>query len=230
MIIVTERLREYFKDYTGEVRFLDDSPFLSALSYHTDLRLFICKKDIVCAPSLFEKMKGLLPERYNLTCGKKEPKTGYPKDCIYNGISLGNFVFYNPDCIADEIKETASKYDLTPVEVKQGYCRCNICAVNEEPGSEAIITEDMGIHKSASQMGIKSLLIEKGEISLPGFKYGFIGGNTVTTDGDIIFFGEISKHKKYSLIKSFIREYSKKDIVILKCPELIDCGGGLFVP
>ena len=88
----------------------------------------------------------------------------------------------------------------------------------------SIITDDESVARRAVEKGLNCLLISKGDVSLDGHEYGFIGGASgkILKD-EIIFFGDISKHRDYERIEAFIRE-RKMRIISFDFP-LTDFGG-----
>ena len=82
--------------------------------------------------------------------------------------------------------------------------------------------------KILSDNGIKVTLIENGEIDLPPYKYGFIGGCAGISDGVVYFNGQIELHPSFNLIKDAIKEASLR-YVCLSSQKLRDVGGILFL-
>ena len=72
--------------------------------------------------------------------------------------------------------------------------------------------------------GFDCLLIAKGDVSLPGHEYGFIGGASAKiSESEVLFFGDITKHRDYKKIADFIKKYGY-EIISLDFP-LTDFGG-----
>ena len=106
------------------------------------------------------------------------------------------------------------------INVKQGYCKCSICIVDDN----SIITSDEGIYKEVIKYGIDCLLIQKGHIDLFELDYGFIGGcSGLISDKTLMFFGDIKKHPDYNKINTFVSS-KNKTIISLSDENLLDLG------
>ena len=150
--------------------------------------------------------------------GEKElVGNSYPSDSIYNAACTGSFFIHNLNITDERLLAEAKILDLTLIDVKQGYAKCNTCIVDEN----SIITSDAGIAK-ACRGKLEVCLISPGSIALKGFKYGFIGGASGRIDNEIIFNGNLDAHPDTEIIKDFIysrgltikqfEEYSLTDI------------------
>ncbi len=148
----------------------------------------------------------------------------YPHDVLLNIAVVGDVVIANT--------KTASKFALDYLEktgkkirrVNQGYAHCSICVV----GDNAIITADEGIARVAREEGIDALLISSGNISLPPYDTGFIGGASGATADTVYFCGSLSSHPDGEKIRTFCHTHGK-NIVELSDSPLADVGGILFV-
>ena len=110
--------------------------------------------------------------------------------------------------------------NLKKINVRQGYCKCSCLNVSEN----AVITDDECIYKALCLNEIDALLISKGDITLNGHDYGFIGGASgKISKTDILFFGDVTKHRDYKKIAGFIEKHGCK-IISLDFP-LTDFGG-----
>ena len=142
----------------------------------------------------------------------------YPGDVIYNGCSTGKYFIHNLKYTDEELMKRVRALGLIPVDVKQGYARCSVTPVDEE----SIITYDRGIAQAASEAGLKVLLVEPGQVELPGYDHGFLGGTSGRVGDEIIFNGDLSRHSDFERIAAFIegrglklkyfKEYPLRDI------------------
>ena len=130
----------------------------------------------------------------------------YPGDVIYNGCSTGKYFIHNLKFTAEELLDRVMELGLIPVDVKQGYARCSITPVDED----SIITYDRGICKRAMEAGLKVLLVEPGQVELPGYDNSFLGGTSGRVGDEIIFNGDLSKHGDFERIAAFIEERGLK--------------------
>lgn len=147
----------------------------------------------------------------------------YPKDVLLNVCQVGNFLFCNEKYSSKQLISYAKKLGLEIINVSQGYANCSICVVsNSKP---ALITEDESIYNACALVdGIDALLISKGEVTLEGYDYGFIGGSSALIEDNVYFFGNISSHPDYESIKEFISNHNK-GLVELSQNPLTDIGG-----
>lgn len=105
----------------------------------------------------------------------------------------------NADCFDNRIEAK-----LIPVNVMQGYAKCSIVVVDEN----SIITYDDGITKACRMAGMDVLHVHAGNILLPGYSTGFIGGCSGRIGNEIVFNGDLSAHPDFHIIKSFIESRS----------------------
>lgn len=125
----------------------------------------------------------------------------YPYDiglnfAVISGCLLGKLA----DADSALLRETE---ELERLNVNQGYCKCSTLVVSEN----AIITDDEGIYRKATENGLRGLLVSKGDILLDGHPYGFIGGASgKISDNTAVFFGDIKKHRDFNKIAAFLSE------------------------
>lgn len=147
------------------------------------------------------------------------PITGiYPNDIRLNFAIIGKRIFGNKNYCDSKILHQLNEYKIC--NCKQGYCKCSCLIINQN----ALITDDKSIYNVATANCVDCLLISKGDIALPGHDYGFIGGASGKISKDeILFFGDITKHRDYKKIADFIAKHGCK-IISLDFP-LTDFGG-----
>ena len=194
----------------------------NAIKHHPDIS--VCKLDvnnIVVAPNVYDYYNDILSNyNFNVIKGNSTISKKYPNNIQYNVAILGNYAIHNFKYTDNIILEYLDKFNIKKINVKQGYCKCSICIVDEN----SIITSDEGIHKEVIKYGIDSLLIEKGYIDLFDLDYGFIGGCSGLISKDTLsFFGDIKKHPDYSRILEFVNKKNKK-IISLSNEKLLDLG------
>ncbi|MGP1544186.1 MAG: DUF6873 family GME fold protein [Candidatus Fimenecus sp.] len=148
----------------------------------------------------------------------------YPYNCAFNGLALNRYLICNKKCIALEILKYIEEKNFEVINVKQGYTKCSILPVNKN----AVITDDKGIFKALKQKNIDVLLIQKGDIYLNGFDYGFIGGSAgLISNNEMLFMGNAKYHRNYFEIKDFLNNYNI-DIISLNNNKITDIGS--FLP
>lgn len=142
----------------------------------------------------------------------------YPEDIRYNCACTGKYFIHNLKYTDDQLLARAKELNMHLVHVKQGYSKCNVVVVSQN----AIITSDMGIYKVCKDL-MNVLLISPGQILLPGMNTGFLGGTSGRVGNEIIFNGDLSKHKDFASIINFIENEGLKAVWFEDAP-LIDIG------
>lgn len=190
------------------------------LSTHADIQ--VCKiddKKIVVEPSVFDYYFNKLSD-YGIIIEKGNDflKAKYPGDSLYNLAANEKIAIHNFN-ITD--KKILNALYQKKIQVRQGYSKCNICFAKD-----CIITSDFGIYKKIPD-GIKKLLIEKGDIELKGYNYGFIGGATGFFE-KLYFIGDLEKYREKQKIKEFLKRENIQYKSLGDGP-LMDCGSLLFL-
>lgn len=123
----------------------------------------------------------------------------YPNDVQLNICIAGDMLITRKgNKIADRISDN---YSLRKLECRQGYSRCVSCVVDER----TIISSDAGIYKELSCQDYNVLLITQGNIALPGYDYGFLGGASFKLSKDkLAFTGRLDSHPDKEIITDFI--------------------------
>lgn len=191
---------------------------------HPDLQIFFAdSKTAITAPAAFEYYKSRLPKDISLISGAENPGAKYPEDCAYNAARIGKSLVGNLKFIDREIIGVYAKKNFDFIDVKQGYTKCNLCIISEN----AAITEDEGLFCALTARGADVLKIDRGEVALDGFDYGFIGGASGATEKAVVFSGDISQHSQYNRIKNFSDKH-KVNIISLLQTKLHDYGSLIF--
>lgn len=133
----------------------------------------------------------------------------YPNDVFLNCAIIGKHIFYNPKTVSSKILKFIKINDLIEVPVRQGYTKCSIAAVS----AHAFITDDISIGSRGVESGFDVLIINKGDIKLQNFNYGFIGGATGKIAEDkILFTGKIENLSDCDRIKKFLYKHSVEPV------------------
>ena len=193
-----------------------------AIMCHPDIS--VCKlndNDIVVAPNVYDYYFEVLSHyNFNVIKGCSIIENKYPYNVHYNACIFGNYAMHNFKYTDKKILEFIEKNNLQKIDVKQGYCKCSTCIVDEK----SIITSDDGIFKACLSFDIDCLLIEKGHINLFDMNYGFIGGCSGLISSDTLaFYGDLTKHPNYEEIVNFVNR-KNKNIVCLSDEHLLDLG------
>ena len=197
-----------------------------AIASHTDILAFKLNDKIFFSKKYFESKlsdKLSLPLS-NIILTEEYQGDSYPKDAIFNGLLMGNRLFCKSDSFSGEILGYADSCGIDIIHVNQGYPACTVLKISED----AAITADRGMEKALLNAGISVLRIEPGGVSLPPYKYGFIGGAGATFGENVYFFGDLNSHPSGKDIASFIKQNGKSAKSLSKNP-LSDLGGIIFV-
>ena len=132
-------------------------------------------------------------------------------------------IFCKSDTVSKAIIRLAERQRLEICHVKQGYPACTTLAF----GNNAI-TADAGMADALSRKGVKVTLINNGDISLPPYEYGFIGGASAVYENKVYFLGDLSTHRDGVKIRSAIESAGYK-VISLSDEPLSDLGGIIFL-
>ena len=225
-ILISKKLPEpilHIIEEYGEILFLENDNFMpSPISHHPDSLCFydngklIIPKNYTYGYDLFNK-HNIVFEMTNESEGQE-----YPHDTLVNGFVCNNILFCGK-YISNNVLKYAKNNNYTIVFVKQAYAHCSTIVLDN-----ALITQDTSIYNSAIKHNIDSLLIPQGNISLPGYNEGFIGGSCMIIKNNVIFYGDISKHPSYNIISSFLQNKGIS-IKYVKNLPLTDFGGGIVI-
>lgn len=192
-----------------------------SMKHHADLGIcIISEKMAVCPEETLAYYKSAL-EKYGIDIikGNSKLKGNYPQDCAYNVGVAGKWFFANGKAIDKELynRLIANGYEF--INVKQGYAKCSMCAVNEN----SLITSDAGIYKECGKRGIEALLVSNEGIKLKGFENGFFGGCCGFDGENLLVNGDATTLKDYENIKRFLSERGF-GIISLNSGAVVDIG------
>ncbi len=148
----------------------------------------------------------------------------YPNDILLNIAIVGTHVFCNEKHASATVLEYLRELGYNIHHVSQGYAHCSTCILSEH----AIITADSSIAMGAEKAGIDVLLISVGNISLPPYDYGFIGGASGVCGDRVYFCGSLDHHPDGDKIREFCLKHHKTVVELCDSP-LADIGGILFI-
>jgi len=202
-----------------------DAPVAS----HTDMLVFIGFGRLFCHAKYYEKNRELIDTIISLsglalTLSDEETGNKYPCDVLFNACLISNTLICNEKCVSKLILEAAKNANSSIINVPQGYTKCSVCQISDN----AIITADKSIAAACMNEGIDVLLIREGDISLPPYNFGFIGGTAGSCQDEIFFCGSIDTHKDAKIIREFCEKH-KKTVHSLCCESLQDVGSIFFI-
>ena len=201
----------------------------AAVASHPEMLLFYHNNRIISsadycerAPYVFTDIRELA-DGVSITFTEDEFKKEYPRDAIFNALSVGNYLFCKADTVSHAVLNYAKECGLRVVSVKQGYPACTTLAF----GGSAI-TADVGMARALADVGIKVTQITNGAIDLPPYEYGFIGGAAGVLENTVYFLGNLDTHPDSKKIRSAI-EAEGFEAVSLSDSPLRDLGRIIFI-
>ena len=214
---------EYLKllsDKNIEIIFCEDNFHIDyAVRNHADMCVVHLGENIVAVDKAqSELVESLKIRGYEVIRTKEEIKGEYPKDvklniALFGEYSVGAFK-YTDEYLLNHIDK------FKKINIKQGYAKCSMLPITET----ALITDDASVYNSLKN-DFDVLLISKGDISLDGHEYGFIGGASAKiSDSEVFFFGNIESHRDFNEICNFLKKYNCT-MVYDKALPLTDFGG-----
>ncbi len=150
-------------------------------------------------------------------------KKDYPDNIILNAVYTGNKLYCKESALDNSVKKYCSKNNIEIINVNQGYTKCSTAVIKNK-----FITADKGIFNALSDNGAEALLINSGNITLPGCDYGFIGGCCFENNETVFFTGDLNNHPDGKAIEEFIKK-QKVNIKSLTDNELYDIGGFVII-
>ncbi len=198
------------------------------LASHPDMILFSHANNIIASAEYCERYPWVFSDireysNASLTFTADSFSDKYPYDAIFNALTLGNTVFMKENTISESIKTYAEKSELRTVNTEQGYPACTTLGFEN-----SAITADLGMAKILENNGVNVTVIRNGDISLPPYEYGFIGGASGVCGNKIYFLGDISTHRDYGLINKAVSD-AGYTLVSLSDEPLADLGRILFI-
>lgn len=192
------------------------------VSLHADMLMcYLGNGQAICHQSQKKLTDELTKLGLKISIGKSKLKKKYPHDIAYDFLLTEKYGFGNLKHTDKNILEYCAENEIKTVDVKQGYAKCSCLVVD----GNSIITADIAIAQAAEQCEIDVLLISPGQIDLPGYNHGFIGGCAGYIAKDTIAFtGDITRHSDFAKIDEFISKRGKK-YICLSQNKLIDIGG-----
>ncbi len=145
----------------------------------------------------------LLERGANVFYRSEELLNGYPQEAALNCLPFGKTLLCNKKTVDSSLLKLAISEKYAIINCRQGYTKCSVAPVSKN----ALMTDDVGIFE-AMQKDFDVLLLNKGDVKLQGFPYGFIGGACTLLKNDVmLFFGDVKQHRDYENILSFLRNH-----------------------
>ncbi len=189
------------------------------INYHADLLYLKINDEFYISSCQKENYKYISNLNYNIN-EIDYLKKGYLTESYLNFIVNEEYIIKN--------NKTALNINFnnkTEILVNQGYTRCSTINLNPT----AYITEDLNIHKNLTYNNLDCLLINKGQVKLKGYEYGFIGGASLYLEKEktLLFFGDFENKSDKEKIIEFTKKYNI-NCDFIKNKKLIDIGSGII--
>lgn len=191
-------------------------------AFHPDMMFYKLKTDKLLTATCINKIH-ILDTICNFEYSERQPKDGYPDDCIFNCFYTNKYLICGKS-VAVEIERDALEAGLEVIKVNQGYCACSTIKLSDE----AFISSDSGIVKALQITGHDVLSVENNGVLLNGYNNGFIGGCALSYEDKVLFTGNIENHKDYKDIKAFADNHGKT-VISLAETVLYDYGGFIML-
>ncbi len=181
------------------------------LSGHADMSAVHLGGARVLISSAVAEIKPQLEKAgYEVLISGLEQRADYPGDVGLNGCIIGDKIICMEKA-SDKLMLSGRKI----INVKQGYAKCSVCAVDEKH----VITDDIGIRSACEKNGIECLYVSKGGIILEGFDHGFIGGSCFKADKNLIAFtGTLKNHPDEYAIMKYLEKLRTEAVFLTEEP------------
>ncbi len=200
-IVIDYRYIDIAKKYWGNRYEIIPSQKIEKLAHtvcaHPDMALIRVGNSYIVEKTVYEAYKKILSGT-DIICGETALDTNYPADVAYNVLISGRFVFAKESSMDAKLKRILLQNGYEIKHIQQGYAKCSAAVFRD-----CIITADPSIISVAFGCGLHVCTVRQGDVKLPGYDYGFIGGASGFVDGTLFFFGDITKHGDFEKIKDF---------------------------
>lgn len=201
-----------------------------AIASHPDMLIFKHGNEIITSADFCDEAAYVFSDIREMCRGARITFTDdvfeaeYPKDAIFNALVCGGMMICRKASISPTVLEYAEKHGLKVIDVKQGYPACTTLPLSDD----VCVTADEGMARALTDAGIKVYRIENGDISLPPYEYGFIGGAAGVFRGVAYFLGNLDSHRSADTIKEACKVAGVTPVSLSDEP-LADLGRIIFV-
>lgn len=190
---------------------------------HPDIQLFQSNDILFLSCSISDKIKSLIDNYTETIRVDYMPSGKYPNDCRINILHYGNIAFHKREITHPDIVKYFKENNISLINTNQGYAACSSILLND-----VVITSDPSTLKSAAKEGIKTIEINSGNIILPNYNYGFIGGCIGIYENNLYFTGNLDKHPDKNIIVNAVTQ-AGFNIIELSKNTLFDSGSLFFI-
>ena len=220
-------IQDYFLKNNYNVITADNNTINRSLANHVDLVCSKITEQTFIVEKRQERIIKHLKEKGSIVKTEFIPDDSeYPVDCRINFAVFGKLVFGNSKAMSESIMNMLEESGLKFIHENQGYTKCSTLVLN----NNAAITDDKSVFNKIKENNIECILINKGDIKLEGFEYGFIGGASCVDKkrNKVIFFGDLFLHRDSSIIIDFIRK-NNMNFEYIPGKPLTDIGGAIII-
>ena len=192
------------------------------ISNHADISVHhLGEQNIIVDSSQIKLCEVLKNEGMNVSFSDSNIVGEYPFDCRLNFARVGDVLFGKTEVADRKLSDYAQKHGVKFVNTKQGYAKCSTLVLD----NKCFITDDVSIYNAGVNEDFDCLFVEKGDVYLDGYNYGFIGGSAGLIDKKhVIFLGDIRRHRNFCEIDTFLKTRNF-DYSYIKNVSLTDIGG-----
>ncbi len=209
----------------GEVvEFFNENLNPSPLSGHVDIHICQTPQQYIVTPNLPIKYYNILEQfNINFRIGETPINSFHPNISLYNSVITKKVMICNYKTLLKSILEEYNNLQI--IDVNQSYCRCSTMAISDE----VFITSDLPTYKKLLDNNFSCFFAHSKSISLPGYKYGLLGGcfGKLTNKNLIFSTGSLFKTFQNNDLKNFILSQNV-ELIELDEDFLFDVGGIYF--
>ena len=200
------RLQEFFSGNGYQIKLIRTSGIVQEpVSCHPDMFMCCLGSDgdahIIFCPDIGDVIRQDSGSSFSLfRPGSSSLRRDYPYDIAYNAACTGRYFIHNLRYTDPVLLELARRSGMKLVDVRQGYAKCSTVIVDER----SVITYDRGIARTCEAAGMNVLTVSPGNVILPGYDTGFLGGASGRVDDTVYFNGDLTAHPDFRMICDFI--------------------------
>lgn len=204
---------------------LPADPFLAPpVASHPDMLITIIDHTLFCHQGYYtaasvqiDAITAMCHLRLVCTTGPRGPE--YPEDVGLNTLMLRD----RQKLIARQASLATELLPYLAADTRQGYAGCSSLYVKG-----TILTADPSIRWAAEKLGVRVFALPSGEILLPGYDTGLIGGCGGVWNNTVYLYGNIRNCAPGRALKQFCHEAGVSIVELLDAP-LSDYGGIQFI-
>lgn len=192
------------------------------VAYHGDLQVcHLGGAELLLEPRAPGLMAGLTRRSFRCRGVSRPAGSVYPEDVRLGMLLLAPFCFGEMGAAAAEAVDFLRQRDWELVHSRQGYARCSVAVA----GEGGCITADPTLYGLLRERGVDCLRIAPGDIRLPGYDTGFLGGCCGLLAPDrMAFTGSLARYREGERVADWLRKRGIAPVFLSDGP-LIDIGG-----